>query len=151
MCASHGSRGRTLSLTWSNTQLLAGHFNHYCGDTSAGLAKQLTHKGTSPHTLVLYYLVFYLTIQSVERMETLRGELRKEHAKKEDQLRERVAEKEDHLREKFADKEDQLRKRMADREVQLREKLVEKDAHIKSRLKEISDLQQQLKVTPFIV
>ena len=61
-------------------------------------------------------------------MEKLRGKLRKEHAQKEDQLRERLAEKED----------------------QLREKLAEKDAHIKSHLKEISDLQQQLKVSSFM-
>ena len=69
---------------------------------------------------------WHYNTQSVERMETLRGKLRKEHK---DQLRERLAEKED----------------------QLRERLAEKDAHIKSHLKEISDLQQQLKVTPFIV
>ena len=72
-------------------------------------------------------------------METLRGELRKEHAKKEDQPRERLAEK------------DQLRGKLTEKEDQLRERLAEKDAHIKSHLKEISDLQQQLKVTPFIV
>ena len=66
-------------------------------------------------------------------------------------MRERMAEKEDRLKEKFTDKEDQLRERMAEREIQLREKLVEKDAHIRSHLKEISDLQQQLKVTPFII
>ena len=58
-------------------------------------------------------------------METLRGKLRKEHT-------------------------DQLKERMAEREDQLQEKLVEKDAHINSYLKEISDLQQQLKVTQFI-
>ena len=74
-----------------------------------------------------HYVVF--NTQSVERMETLRGKLGKEHAEKEDQLRERMAERED----------------------QFREKLAEKDVHIKSHLKEISDLQQQLKVTPFIV
>ena len=72
-------------------------------------------------------------------MEKLRGELRKEHAEKEDQLRE-----------KFADKKDQLRERLAEKEDQLREKLAEKDAHIKSHLKEISDLQQQLKVSLFM-
>ena len=71
-------------------------------------------------------------------METLRGELRKEHAEK------------DQLREKFADKEDQLRKRLAERD-QLREKLAKKDTHINSYLEEISDLQQQLKVTPFFI
>ena len=83
-------------------------------------------------------------------METLRGKLRKEQAEKEDQLRERLAEREDRLREKFTDKEDQLRERMAEREDQLREKLVEKDVHIKNHLKEISDLQQQLKVSSFM-
>ena len=57
-------------------------------------------------------------VQSVERVEILRGELRKEHAEKEDQLRER---------------------------------LTEKDVHINSHLKDISDLQQQLKVTLFII
>ena len=85
--------------------------------------------------------------QSVERMETLRGKLRKEQAEK---LRERLAEKEESLREKFTDREDQLRERMAEREDQLREKLAEKDAHIKNHLKEISDLQQQLKVSSFM-
>ena len=85
--------------------------------------------------------------QSVERMETLRGKLRKEQAEK---LRERLAEKEQSLREKFTDREDQLRERMAEREDQLQKKLAEKDAHIKSHLKEISDLQQQLKVSSFM-
>ena len=56
----------------------------------------------------------------------MRGELKKEHA--------------EHLRERLAEKEDQLR-----------ERLEEKDAHINSHLKQISDLQQQLKVTPFSV
>ena len=86
----------------------------------------------------LCYIVF--NTQSVERMETLRGKLRKEHEEKEDQLKE-----------KFVDKEDRLRERLAEREDQLREKLAEKDAHIKSHLKEISDLQQQLKVTLFTI
>ena len=73
--------------------------------------------------------------QSVERMETLGGKLRKEHAEK--------------LRERLTEKEDQLRERMAEREDRLREKLAEKDAHINSYVKEISDLQQQLKVSSF--
>ena len=36
-------------------------------------------------------------IQSMERVETLKGELRKEHAEKEDQLRERLVEKDAHI------------------------------------------------------
>ena len=77
----------------------------------------------------------------------MRGKLRKEQAEK---LRERLAEKEESLREKFTDREDQLRESMAEREDQLREKLAEKDAHIKKHLKEISGLQQQLKVSSFM-
>ena len=62
-------------------------------------------------------------------------------------MKERLAEKEEQLREKLTD---QLRERMSEREDQLREKLAEKDTHINSHLKEISDLQQHLKVTPFM-
>ena len=47
--------------------------------------------------------------------------------------------------------EDQLRERLTEKEDWLRERLAEKDAHINSHLKQISDLQQQLKVTPFII
>ena len=85
--------------------------------------------------------------QTIERMETLRAKLREEHSEK---LRERIAEKEDQLRERMAEKEDQLRERMAEREDHLREKLAEKDVHINSYLKQISDLQQQLKVSSFM-
>ena len=83
-------------------------------------------------------------------MEKLRGKLRKKHAEKEDHLKQRLAGREENLREKFTDREDQLRERMAEREDQLRKKLAEKDAHIKNHLKEISDLQQQLKVSSFM-
>ena len=77
--------------------------------------------------------------QNVERMETFKGKMRKEHAEKEHQLIE-----------KFTDKEDQARQRLAEREAQLSEKLAEKDAHINSYLKEIFDLGQHLKVSSFM-
>ena len=80
------------------------------------------------YTAIFIKLCVVFNTQSVERIETLRGKLRKEHAEKEDQLKEKLAER-DHLREKLA----------------------EKDRHINSYLKEISDLRQHLKVTSFIV
>ena len=81
-----------------------------------GLIIEFQHtKGLPLHTLVL---VFYFNTQ---RTETLRREVRKQHAEK--------------------------RKRLAEKEDKLRKRLEEKDAHINSHLKQISDLQQQLKVT----
>ena len=56
-----------------------------------------------------------------------------------------------HTVEKMDTLKRKLRKKYAEKEDQLREKLVEKDAHIKSYLKQISDLQRQLKVIPFSV
>ena len=57
-------------------------------------------------------------MQSVEKVESLREELRKGHAEKENQLR---------------------------------EKLVQKDADIDSHIRAISDLQQQLTVSSFVL
>ena len=125
-----------------------------------------THKGLSsaPTLVVLHNFIcsiLFNVMQSVKKVETMRGGLRKEHAEKEEQPRERLAmredqlrkehgEKEDQLREKLTEKEDQLRERLAEKEDQLRERLAEKDAYINSHLNEISYLQQQLKVTPII-
>lgn len=58
------------------------------------------------------------SVQSVEKVESLREELRKGHAEKENQLR---------------------------------EKLAQKDADIDSHIRAISDLQQQLTVSSFIM